>query len=177
MFGSNEGKEAWAARARAIEKSIGSLWDDKTGMFFAASRDCRQTDIWANAYAVYIDFPLGDKKVRIVDWLVKNFDRCVWKGQVRHLLKGEYWDRQLMSVEKERYQNGAYWATPAGWVMWALNGRDPALASRMFRDLVKDFRASGICECINFGYRQLDSYVNSATNPLAAARKIWANSK
>jgi hypothetical protein len=56
-YGSEEGRAAWAARARAIEKSIVSLWDDKTGMFFAASKDCRQTDIWGNAYAVYIDFP------------------------------------------------------------------------------------------------------------------------
>jgi len=172
IYGSEEGKEAWAARARALEKNIDSLWDDKTGMFFAASRDCRQTDIWANAYAVYIDFPLRDKKDQIIDWLVNNFDRYVWKGQVRHLPKGEYWGRQLMPVEKERYQNGAYWATPSGWVMWALCGRDPALASRMFRDLVEDFRISGICECINVGYRQLTSYVNSATNPLAAARGI-----
>jgi hypothetical protein len=173
-YGSEEGSEAWAARARAIEKSIVPLWDDKTGMFFAASRDCRQTDIWANAYAVYIDFPLGDKKDQIIDWLVNNYDRYVWKGQVRHLPKGEYWERQLMPVEKERYQNGAYWATPSGWVMGALSERNPALASRMFRDLVDDFRLSGICECINVGYRQLDSYVNSATNPLAAARRAWS---
>ena len=154
---------------------INSLWDDKTGMFFAASRDCRQTDIWANAYAVYIGFPLGDKKDRIIDWLVNNFDRYVWKGQVRHLPKGEYWERQLMPVEKERYQNGAYWATPAGWVMRALNERDPTLARRMFRDLVEDFRLSGICECINVDYRQLASYVNSATNPLAAARWVFSS--
>jgi hypothetical protein len=173
VYGSRKTRDELLARAGAIEKNIGSLWDDKTGMFFAASKDCRQTDIWGNAYAVYIGFPLGDKKDRIIDWLVTNYDRYVWKGQVRHLPKGEYWERQLVPVEKERYQNGAYWATPAGWVMWAISGRDPALARRMFTDLVEDFRTSGICECINFGYRQLDSYVNSATNPLAGARKIW----
>jgi len=77
-------------------------------MFFVASQDCRQTDIWGNAYAIYIDFSLGDKKDRIVDWLVNNYDRYVWKGQVWHLLKGEYWGRLLTPVGKERYQNGAY---------------------------------------------------------------------
>ena len=107
---------------------------------------------------------------------MNNFDRYVWKGQVRHLPKGEYWERQLVPVEKERYQNGAFWATPAGWVMRALNSRDPALARQMFRDLVDDFRTGGICECINAGgYRQLDSYVNSATNPRAEARRLWGN--
>jgi hypothetical protein len=173
-FGDASGGEAWTRRAWAIEKSIGSLWDEAAGMFFAASRDCRQTDIWGNAYAVYVDFPLGPKKERIVAWLAANFDRCVWHGQIRHLPAGEYWSRQLAPVEKERYQNGAYWATPAGWVMGALNGRHPGLARKILADLVEDFRAGGICECVNAGgYRQLPSYVNSATNPLGAARAIW----
>jgi hypothetical protein len=173
-FGSDEAVDAWTARARAIEKSIGALWDDKTGMFFAASVDCRQTDIWGNAFAVYSDFPLGDKKDRIVGWLAANYDRYVWKGQVRHLPKGEYWARQLMPVAKERYQNGAYWATPSGWVIGALSDSAPKLARRMFTDLIEDFRAGGICECVNAGgYRQLPTYVDSATNPLGAAIRLW----
>jgi hypothetical protein len=104
---------------------------------------------------------------------MNNFDRYVWKCQVRHLPKSEYWDRQLTPVEKERYQNEAYWATPAGWVMSVLNWRDSTLAERMFHDLIDDFRIGGICECINIGYRQLDSYVNSATKTLAAAWRAW----
>jgi|GEM_PF-154431 len=173
LYGSGKTRGRLTARARAIEKDIGSLWDSKTGMFFAASKDCRQTDIWGNAFAMYIDFPLAGKRGRIVDWLVSNYDRYVWHGQVRHLPKGEYWERQLMSVEKESYQNGGFWATPAGWVMSVLNGRDPALARRMFNDLIEDFRAGGICECVNAGTRKLESYVASATNPLGAARKIF----
>jgi hypothetical protein len=173
VYGSRKTRDELIARAAAIERSIGSLWDEKTGMFFAASKDCRQTDIWGNAFAVSIDFPLAGKRDRMVDYLVANYDRYAWHGQVRHLPKGEYWVRQLSPVEKEQYQNGAFWATPAGWVMRALNERDPALAKRMFRDLVDDFRAGGICECVNAGYRQLESYVDSATNPLGAARKLW----
>jgi hypothetical protein len=175
-FGTDEAEAVWSGRARAIEKSIGALWDDKTGMFFAASVDCRQTDIWGNAFAVYSDFPLGDRKARITAWLAANYDRYVWKGQVRHLPKGEYWARQLMPVAKERYQNGAYWATPSGWVMGALSDGDPKLARLMFIDLVEDFRAGGFCECVNSGgYRQLPTYVDSATNPLGAARRIWGD--
>jgi hypothetical protein len=60
--------------------------------------------------------------------------------------------------------------------MSALNRTDPPLARRIFADLVADFRAGGICECVNSdGYRQLPSYVNSATNPLGAARRLWLN--
>jgi hypothetical protein len=174
-YGDAGGGEAWTNKARAVERGVASLWDEATGMFFAATRDCRQTDIWGCAYALYYDFPLGRRGDRVLSWLAANVDRYVWHGQIRHLPAGEYWHRQLMPVEKERYQNGAYWATASGWVMAALDRRDPALARRLFRDLVADFRAGGICECVNAdGTRQLPTYVNSATNPLGAARHLWA---
>ena len=173
LYGSAAARDGWEARARAVEKNIGVLWDDRTGMFFAATRDCRLTDIWGNAYAVANGFPLGERKARILDWLASNYERYVWHGQVRHLPRGEYWERQLMFVEPETYQNGAFWATASGWVMRALDELDPRLARRMFRDLIEDFRAGGVCECVNAGSRKLPSYVNSATNPLGAARRIW----
>ena len=174
LYGFGQDSRDFEARAVKIEKNIGVLWDDKTGMFFAATRDCRQTDVWASAYAVAIDFPLAEGMApRILDWLVDNYYQYVWHGQVRHLPLGEYWERLLMPVEKDRYQNGAFWATPAGWVMEALNRRDPGLARRMFSDLIDDFRVGGICECVNVGYRKLESYVDSATNPLGAARRLW----
>ncbi len=62
LCGSGEARGRLMARARAIEKNIGSLWDEKTGMFFAASKDCRQTDIWGNAFAVSYRFPAGGEK-------------------------------------------------------------------------------------------------------------------
>jgi len=166
-------EKAWTKRARSVETHIDALWDGRTGMFFAASHDCRQTDIRGSAYAVYYGFPLGDKKDSIVSWLASNFSRYAWHGQIRHLPAGEYWQRQLMPVEKERYQNGVYWATPTGWVMGALNGKDRTLAKRLWVDLIDDFRAGGICECVSpDGNRQPPSYVNSATNPLGAARRL-----
>lgn len=30
---------------------------------------------------------------------------------------GEYWDRLLIEILPEEYQNGAYWATASGWVI------------------------------------------------------------
>jgi hypothetical protein len=167
--------QEYGGRAEVIERNIGVLWDDKAGMFLAATKDCRQTDLWGNAYAVAIDFPLGDKRRRIVSFLVDNYDRYVFRGQVRHLLKGEYWQRLLCPVAHDRYQNGAYWATASGWVMIAIAQERPNLARRMFADLISDFRARGICECITSEYRQLENYVDSATNPLAAARSLWGS--
>ncbi|MBU6400861.1 MAG: hypothetical protein KGS61_11125, partial [Verrucomicrobia bacterium] len=63
------------------------------------------------------------------------------------------------------------WATAAGWVMTAVARERPTLARQMWTELIADFQAGGICECVTPDYRQLPSYVASATNPLAAARR------
>lgn len=159
-------------RARSIERGLDILWDAERGVFLAATHDCRQVDVWGNAFIVWLDVPLRGKRNRILTWLATNQERFVWRGQVRHLVAGEYWQRLLAPVERERYQNGAYWATASGWMMYALARKDPALARPLWEDLIADFRSGGICECVNEGYRQLPSYVASATNPLAAVRRL-----
>ncbi|MCP5516634.1 MAG: acetylxylan esterase [Verrucomicrobiales bacterium] len=159
-------------RAALIESNLATLWDDDAGAFVAATEDCRQLDIWGNAFAVWLDFPLGDRRERVIDFLVSQRERFLWRGQVRHLLAGEHWERLLVPIAPERYQNGAYWATASGWMMWALAQRDEHLARDLWDELIQDFRERGIFECINEGYTQLDSYVVSATNPLAAARRL-----
>jgi hypothetical protein len=174
-IGDSEKADEFAERCRLIEQNIGRLWDEERGMFWAAGRDCRQVDVWGNAYAVYIDFPLCEKRGRILNFLSENYDRYVWQGQVRHLVEGEYWERLLVDVERERYQNGAYWATASGWVLYALAQTRPDLARRMFSDLIADFKQRGIYECVNRGYRQLETYVASATNPLGAVRRLARN--
>lgn len=170
--GNRDQARHYGQRARLIEKNLATLWNEKAGAFFAATMDCRQLDIWGNAYAIWLDFPLAKRRKSVLNFLHDNHDHYVWRGQVRHLLKGEYWQRLLAPVPPERYQNGAYWATASGWVMWALAKKDPKLTRRMWDDLIADFRSGEICECVNEGYRRLPSYVVSATNPLAAARRL-----
>lgn len=162
-------------RARAIEKSLVTLWDAASGGFYAATVDCHQLDIWGTTYTLYAGFPLGAKRRAVTNFLARNFDRFVWHGQVRHLLRGEHWARLLTPVEPERYQNGAFWATASGWLMEALAQSRPDLTQRIFTDLVADFQQGGVCECVNDGYRQLESYVVSAANPLAAGRRLFGN--
>jgi hypothetical protein len=162
----------WLERSRAIEENLGVLWDDTAGAFLAATRDCRQVDIWGNAYAISLGIPLGARRSRVLTYLRDHIDQYTWRGQVRHLPKGEHWQRLLAPIEPERYQNGAYWATATGWVIEALNATDPARAKQLFRDLVADFHRAGICECVNEGYAQLESYVVSATNPFGAVRRL-----
>jgi hypothetical protein len=162
-----------ARRAQQIESSAGTLWDSHAGAFFAASQDCHQIDIWATAYAWHLKFLATNRRNQASGFLTENYGDYVWHGQVRHLLRDEYWERLLAPVQKDRYQNGAYWATASGWVMEAVAEKNPSLAREMFKDLIQDFQAQGICECVQTDYRQLPSYLVSAVNPLGAARKLF----
>ena len=171
--GPRSGKaRALLRRAEQIEAHLFTLWDDEVGAFVAASQDCRQIDVWANAYALNTGFPLGSRRAQVRQFLVDHYREYVWHGQVRHLLNGQYWQSLLTPVAAGQYQNGAYWATASGWVMTVLAEAQPALARHMFQDLLADFQQDGVCECVNEGYRQLPSYVVSATNPLGAARNL-----
>jgi len=158
-----------------IEEGIKTLIDPATGLFLAASADCRQVDVWGNAFAVAIGFPLSRKqKKRIVDFYVNRYDDVIERGQVRHLIEGEFWNRLLIPIKNGDYQNGAYWATPSGWVLQTLAPDHPRLAETMLRDLVKDFRERGIHEWVNGERVRLPHYVASITNPLASVRTLLA---
>ena len=162
----------YAQRAAQTLRGLDALWDDEKGVFLAATLDCRQIDIWGNAFAVYIGALQGDRLERVLHFLRDHYADYVLRGQVRHLLRGEYWQRVLAPPEviaPETYQNGAYWATPSGWVIDALAQIDDALAQKTLADLVADFQANGIWECVNDGgYQKVEHYVVSITNPRGA---------
>ncbi len=162
------------ARAQQTAASLGRLWDENSGMFLAASIDCRQIDIWGNAFCIYLDFPLSPtRRKSIVAYLTAHVDEITQRGQIRHLPAGEYWQRLLLLVAEGTYQNGGYWGTPAGWFIYAVAQQDRALAGRLFHELVADYRARGIHEWVNGDITRLPNYVASATNPLAAVRRLF----
>lgn len=161
--------------AERIVSAIGTLCDPETGMFFAAGEDCRQIDIWGNAYGLYIDFPFPpNTKERILDYLVSHVESYTYKGHIRHLLKGEYWQKLLIPVEQGTYQNGAFWATATGWIAWCLAQKNVPLAENLVRECLTYFREQGVFECINTNYAKLNSFVVSATNVFGAVKRISA---
>lgn len=159
-------------RATEIEKNINILWDEKNGMFYAATHDCKQIDIWGNVYAIYINFPLKDKKARIIDYLAGHFTEYVYKGQIRHITEPDAWNKTLVPIKPGRYQNGAYWGTASGWVAKAFAESHPDFCEKILTDLVSDYQERGPHECINSDYQQLNNYVASVVNPLGALKKL-----
>jgi hypothetical protein len=160
----------YPARAEQIERGMERLWDEERGAYLAATVACRQIDVWGNAFAFYIGFLEGERRNRVLSFLRDRCPDYTWRGQVRHLLRGEYWERTLIPVAVETYQNGAYWAAASGWVFYALAQVDETLALKMMVDLVANLRG-GMYECVNVKDGKLDHYVVSAVNPLGALQR------
>ncbi len=160
-------------RASLIEKNIFKLWDKDNGMFLAATADCHQIDIWGNAYAVYINFPLKNRKDRIVDFLATNYEKFVMNGQIRHLVAPQHWEKTLVPIAPETYQNGAYWGTASGWVACALANKYPQLSQKLLTELIAYYKKNGAFECINSDYTKLKNYVVSVTNPLGVLNRCF----
>ena len=163
-------QQQWATEAATVTQSIrNTLWDSTTGMFNAATVQCDQTDIWGSAFAVYLGVADTQQTLAIANYLEANYDGLVQEGQIRHTAPGEYWEA---TSYQDYYQNGAYWATPTGWFVYALDKVNPELADQTFIDLVNDFEARGINEWVLDGRTQMPNYCASAALPLDAIEKI-----
>ena len=162
-------------RTRAgIEAAFARTFTDPaTGLLLSATGACRQPDLWASCYAVYLDFPLQPgQREGIAGWLAAHYDGIVEAGQLRHLPAGQHWERLFVPVAPGEYQNGAFWATPIEWLCAALAVGDRALAQRTLDDLLRYFAEYGVFECVNGSLRRLDTYVVSAANARAAQRLL-----
>lgn len=172
ITGYSKDADAFSKMADDIVVSLPKLCDEKTGMYYAATLDCRQIDIWGSAYAAYSGLLPESEITAVADYFITNHDTLVMKGQVRHLPHGELWNRMLIKIEDGEYQNGAYWATPSGWVAWTIAQRNEDLAINMLADLAGSFISEGVFECINGNYTKLPQYVVSAVNPLGGALRM-----
>ena len=161
------------AAADAIEEALIPTFKNSDGMLNAATADCCQTDIWGSCYAVFIGFPMeASLKDSIAQYLVDNYDGLVQFGQIRHTAPGTYWEKLLSGVDRDTYQNGAYWGTPTAWFIAAIQDKSPELAQRTLEDLIAYFETYGNYECVNGSYRKLNHYITTISNIMPAAREM-----
>lgn len=166
-------KEKYTAQCAVIQSAIYSLYHAEEHYFVAALGACSQIDIWGMAYMIYIDFPLhAGVEQEILHFLEDHYSEYTFQGQIRHLPKGQYWERLLIPVAHEEYQNGAYWATASGWIIWCLFKVNPSLAAETLYDAVQYLKEKGSFECVNTDYQKLPSFVVSAANIYGCIQRI-----
>lgn len=83
----------WRREAQRVCTGLQSLWEEKRGVFLAASEHWPQPSVWGSAYAVYAGVATPHQTRRIAAFLRDNYDLIVKRGQIRHLLRGTYWGR------------------------------------------------------------------------------------
>jgi hypothetical protein len=105
-----------------------------------------QADVWATAFAIYLDLLTGEDLLKACRHLEQAYQAGTlsFKGNIRHVMTGEdfnshtAWERSI--VPKNQYQNGAYWGTPTGWVSYAIAKVNKAAAARLVKEYIQDLR-------------------------------------
>ena len=110
-----------------------------------------------------------------------------WRGNIRPVLTTDAFSAQtawdVTDVPRNRYQNGAYWGTPTGWVCYAIAKADWPAAQQLAREYVQELRDGDFRKGPEFGspwecmhpegdHRQNPVYLTSVTCPLAAFERI-----
>ena len=160
----------WRAEASRVSESVRTVfWDASIGLFRAATVRCKEPDIWGSAFAVYLGVATREQSISVARYFKSHYDEIVYRGQIRHLPGGVYWEA---ACEKDRYQNGGFWATPTGWFVYTLDFVDPPLADRTVVDMVRELTKNGCQEWVFRDQKSVSNYVVSVALPIAGIRKM-----
>ena len=140
--GETEKESFYESKAQKIKNNILSrFYDDNTGWFYSATEIGKQYDVWATAYAVFLGVTKDKKTLKALNdaYIDKT---AVVDGYVRHILTTHDFSSdsawESTQTKYNFYQNGAYWATPAGWYAYALYLYDGK--TDILEDLIKHTR-------------------------------------
>jgi len=141
--------ETWLESTKLIPGAVAATFSEPArigGWLMAATQVGRQPDVWGTIYALYLGI-LSKKAARsALAEIVKALEEgtILYLGAVRHVpTNHDYstataWEKS--PTEHNTYQNGAYWHTPAGWLISVLATDHPDWARRIFYDMMTHFR-------------------------------------
>jgi hypothetical protein len=148
-----EEEREFRKRAETIADHILPLFADPGeigGWLRAATKRCRQPDVWATLFALHLGVLPAEAEKRARETVAEAVaaGRVIeYQGAVRHVptthdfSDKSAWEKTLANARKKGvYQNGAYWHTPTGWLIEALHPVDPALAQGVFGRYIANLR-------------------------------------
>lgn len=187
--GDRESARGLAADADAIRDAIVPAFQTPDGMLRASTGLSNQPDVWGTAYAVYIGALRGHAWTDACKALARSYREgtIAWRGNIRHVRTTDDFSPatawESTDVGKNQYQNGAYWGTPVGWVVYAIAQIDPAAAQQLAQEFLMELRGGDYRQGPEFGspweclhpdgnHRQNPVYMTSVTCSLAAFRRL-----
>lgn len=146
------GHDADARQLREMVSSIPTHLDtfdepDRIGgWLLAATGIGRQPDVWGTIYALYLGLLNDARADQAKQEIVKALEEgtICYKGAVRHVPTNHdasphsAWERTHM--DHNRYQNGAFWHTPTGWLVAVLRQTHPEWAAKIYHEMIAHFR-------------------------------------
>lgn len=143
--------------AEKLKSAIPSLFMDDRGMLRASTGKCNQPDVWATAFAVYLDILDNNNNEKTSRFLSEAYKKgtLAYNGNIRHILTSDdfndttAWEYSIS--KKNTYQNGAYWGTPTGWVCVSIAKTDFPLAQKLAREYIDDLRKNDFRKGLAFG--------------------------
>ncbi|HEX5552467.1 MAG TPA: hypothetical protein VFX43_04395 [Chitinophagaceae bacterium] len=177
--------------AQKIKKALPGIFLNTDGMLVASTGESGQPDVWATAYAVYLDLLAPKDQIKACQHLADAYKKGLlsYKGNIRHILKGDdfndqtAWEHSI--VPKNRYQNGAYWGTPVGWVAAAIAKVQPRYARQLVREYIDELRADDFRKGSGFGapfecfyppdYKRGPVYLTSVSCPYIVFKTLSGN--
>ncbi len=142
-FGLPDKASLFAGEAALIKESINRIFARSDGWLNSATGTCVQPDVWGTAFAVYSGALNDDAQRSALQALSGAYaaGTISANGYFRHL--PEDFDHSGDTAweggdpgTKGLYQNGGYWATPTGWIAYALSLKDRALADRVYDEFL-----------------------------------------
>jgi len=164
----------WFERAEHAGHRLFEFWDDDLGMYHAATRDCRQVDLWGSAYAAVLRVASKTETERIAHYFLRHRGDIMLNGYVRHVPDAGTWRRLFVDVPAGTYQNGGYWAVPSGWVARTIATVDEDFARKMMEGLIAQLQQDGACEWINREQQALPGYGASVACVLGSVTRAKA---
>lgn len=173
-----------------IEQNISHIFSHRCGLLKASTELSSQPDVWGSAYAVYCGILDEKTRLEISSSISRLYQNGVlsWRGAIRHVPEGmDYdettsWERVVRGFYKNRYQNGAYWSMPTGWVAYALALVDQPSSDSLITEYIAELRAVDFRQGEDFGspwecqhpednHRQNPVYMASVTVPYSVLLK------
>jgi hypothetical protein len=175
--------------ADKIRAAIPETFNMENGFLKASTEKSSQTDVWGTAFAVYIGALSEEREITACRALARAYAEgtIAWRGNIRHVpTNADFSEKTAWEVAlepKNRYQNGAYWGTPTGWVCYAIAKVDILAARKLASEYIAELREGDFRKGPEFGspwecmhpdgaHRQNPVYMTSVTCPFAAFRRM-----
>jgi hypothetical protein len=184
-----ERAQHYASVANRLKQAIPAAFATEKGFLRASTGKSAQPDVWGTAYAVYAGALDPEHERGACEALARAYQdgTIAWRGNIRHVPTTDDFSEttawEIALSPKNRYQNGAYWGTPTGWVCYAIAKVNLDLARKLAGEYIAELREGDFRKGPDFGspwecmhpegnHRQNPVYMTSVTCPLAAFKRI-----